>query len=99
YRSRFAYNNRHSKLGLPMSEQSRHEAQIANQLVEELNPEPLFVGREKEISLLHHCFEKTVSGKPHLVFVEGESGSGKTRLLQQFVTSLDTSRVLLLYGQ
>jgi class 3 adenylate cyclase/tetratricopeptide (TPR) repeat protein len=43
-----------------------------------------FVGRERELRLLFECFEKAKAGHGQLVFVAGEPGIGKSRLLLEF---------------
>ncbi|MEK6711598.1 MAG: AAA family ATPase, partial [Nitrospinota bacterium] len=43
-----------------------------------------FVGRERELRLLSECFEKARAGHGHVVFVMGEPGIGKSRLLLEF---------------
>jgi class 3 adenylate cyclase/tetratricopeptide (TPR) repeat protein len=43
-----------------------------------------FVGRERELRLLAECFEKTKEGHGQVVFIVGEPGIGKSRLLLEF---------------
>lgn len=43
-----------------------------------------FVGREREQQLLSQCFEKAKGGNGQVVFVVGEPGIGKSRLLLEF---------------
>lgn len=43
-----------------------------------------FVGRERELRLLSECFEKAKAGHGQVVFVVGEPGIGKSRLLFEF---------------
>jgi class 3 adenylate cyclase/tetratricopeptide (TPR) repeat protein/ribosomal protein L40E len=43
-----------------------------------------FVGRERELQLLSECFEKAKAGHGQVVFVVGEPGIGKSRLLLEF---------------
>ena len=45
--------------------------------------EPSFVGRHKELACVQHHVQAAQSGHPALVFVEAESGGGKSRLLQE----------------
>ncbi len=45
--------------------------------------EPAFVGREKELRRIEACFSQVRSGRRRTVAVEGESGSGKSRLLME----------------
>jgi class 3 adenylate cyclase/tetratricopeptide (TPR) repeat protein len=43
-----------------------------------------FVGRERELALLRACFEKAETGQGQMVFIVGEPGIGKSRLLYEF---------------
>jgi len=48
------------------------------------------VGREAEMLRLSECFRKARSGKRQAVFVTGETGSGKTALVETFLQSLES---------
>lgn len=51
----------------------------------------LFCGRESELSRLAAAFERVAAGKgPEVVVILGESGLGKTRLVQEFFTRLSS---------
>ena len=43
-----------------------------------------FVGRERELQLLFECFEQARAGHGQVVFIAGEPGIGKSRLLLEF---------------
>jgi class 3 adenylate cyclase/tetratricopeptide (TPR) repeat protein/ribosomal protein L40E len=43
-----------------------------------------FVARERELQLLSECFEKAKTGHGQVVFIAGEPGIGKSRLLLEF---------------
>jgi class 3 adenylate cyclase/tetratricopeptide (TPR) repeat protein len=43
-----------------------------------------FIGRDRELQLLLECFEKAKAGHGQVVFVVGEPGIGKSRLLLEF---------------
>jgi len=43
------------------------------------------VGRDEEIKRLMHCLDSALSGKGTTVFVYGEAGVGKTRLVNEFL--------------
>jgi tetratricopeptide (TPR) repeat protein/predicted Ser/Thr protein kinase len=45
---------------------------------------PVFVARENELAKMESFLEKALSGKGQIIFVEGEAGSGKTALIQEF---------------
>lgn len=44
-----------------------------------------FVGRQGEMDRLDLCLENALKGQPQLVFISGEAGIGKTRLISEFV--------------
>ena len=64
-------------------------------------PLPSFLGRKKELAILDHAWEDAIKGSdPALVFVEGESGIGKTYLVQKFLENLqDCSETIVLSGR
>jgi predicted ATPase len=54
------------------------------------------VGRESELELLRHTFERAVRDRrAHLVTIFGEPGVGKSRLAREFVASLEGATVLV----
>lgn len=59
-------------------------------------PSP-FVGRERELSLLRQASSAMLHGSAQYVLLAGEPGIGKTRLIDEFLSSLDpaTSRILV----
>jgi len=48
-----------------------------------------YVGREHELAVLRECFERAKSGRGQVVFVVGEPGIGKSRLLYEFHRRLE----------
>jgi class 3 adenylate cyclase/tetratricopeptide (TPR) repeat protein len=50
-----------------------------------------FVGRERELRLLHECFAQARAGQGQVVFLVGEPGIGKSRLLLEFRRQLGTT--------
>jgi class 3 adenylate cyclase/tetratricopeptide (TPR) repeat protein len=48
-----------------------------------------YVGRQRELAILTECFEKARAGHGQVVFVAGEPGIGKSRLLYEFRRWLD----------
>ena len=50
--------------------------------------EPVLVGRERELEELQHCLELAIERKGTTVFVSGEAGTGKTRLVNEFLDSV-----------
>src|SRR5215211_7198358 len=45
---------------------------------------PVFVGRADELGRLEHALARAADGTPAFVFVAGESGVGKSRLIAEF---------------
>jgi hypothetical protein len=52
------------------------------------NPEPLFVGRERELEALSRAFDDVTRGRAVTLVLEGESGVGKSALARKFVEGL-----------
>jgi two-component system sensor kinase len=61
--------------------------------------EPAFVGRHAELQILHNQVARTCQGRGSLVFVEGESGGGKTRLFTELGLYATQNGVIVLRGQ
>ena len=49
---------------------------------------PVLVGREADLTQLHHWLAKALHGERQLVFVTGEPGIGKTTLVESFLYGL-----------
>ena len=60
--------------------------------------EPILVGREKELSELHRYLYSSIEGKGTVVFVSGEAGSGKTRLICEFLDQARNQGITVLTG-
>jgi predicted ATPase len=60
---------------------------------------PTFVGRAAELELLDAALERAAEGRPAFVFLAGESGVGKTRLLGELVTRARAREARVLLGQ
>jgi transcriptional regulator with AAA-type ATPase domain/predicted ATPase len=58
-----------------------------------------FVGRERELSMLHEVLTRVEEGSGRVVGILGEPGVGKSRLLHEFRQSLDRGRVTYLEGR
>lgn len=59
---------------------------------------PSFIGRTKEIDKLNELFGLASTGLLQVVFVVGEAGVGKTRLVEEFCTLVNTNDVQILKG-
>jgi tetratricopeptide (TPR) repeat protein len=64
----------------------------------EMLAEPVLVGRERELEKLQKYLKSAVEGKGETVFISGEAGSGKTRLLKEFLRLLNKNEVVVLMG-
>jgi DNA-binding NarL/FixJ family response regulator len=60
--------------------------------------QPLLVGRDRELTLLHDRLRATRAGHGSLVLISGEAGIGKTALASRFVHQAADARVALLSG-
>jgi predicted ATPase/phosphoribosyl 1,2-cyclic phosphodiesterase/anti-anti-sigma regulatory factor len=54
-----------------------------------------FIKREEQLEILQSCWQSAQEGNGHLVFVTGESGVGKTTLVQQVVTQSEPPVLLV----
>jgi tetratricopeptide (TPR) repeat protein len=60
--------------------------------------EPSLVGREKELEQLESFLESAFAGKGTTTFISGEAGSGKTRLVTEFLNFVKKKEVAVLAG-
>ena len=60
--------------------------------------EPILVGREKELDFLQRHLDKACQGSGSVVFISGEAGAGKTRLVNEFLSSLKQRELTVLSG-
>jgi ABC-type transport system substrate-binding protein len=58
-----------------------------------------FVGREKEFTELQRRLNAALAGECQLVFIGGEAGIGKTRLLEELETLAKARNIQLLHGR
>ncbi len=58
-----------------------------------------FTGREKEFGILKDCLSETKEGRGQIVFIVGEPGVGKSRLLLEFRKSLSVENISWLEGR
>jgi tetratricopeptide (TPR) repeat protein len=69
-----------------------------NKLKPALLAEPILVGRECELEQLHSLLNLATKGEGNTVFVSGEAGVGKTRLVNEFLQSAKKQTVTCLTG-
>ncbi|MFN4218796.1 MAG: AAA family ATPase, partial [Candidatus Bipolaricaulia bacterium] len=92
YRQACALLTECDKRLLKIPKRRRHKPQL-------LGPLP-WVGRERELAILHSHFVRACAGYSTGVLIAGESGVGKTRLVQEFLASVrDFSRLTVLLGR
>ncbi len=60
--------------------------------------DPLVVGRDAELAVLHAAFERARGGRRQLCFVTGEPGIGKSTLVRTFLAGLDPRTVIVSRG-
>lgn len=58
-----------------------------------------FTSREKELGVLKDCLRETKEGRGQIVFIIGEPGIGKSRLLLEFRKSLSDENITWLEGR
>ena len=60
--------------------------------------EPVFVGRRSEIGELEDCLASVTDGNGKTVFVSGEAGTGKTRLINEFLKLTRKRELTIMVG-
>ncbi|MHC4549795.1 MAG: tetratricopeptide repeat protein [Planctomycetota bacterium] len=55
-------------------------------------------GRDGDLTTLNEAWERAKSGEGNTVFIEGEAGIGKTRLVDAFLRGLEDKDLHILYG-
>jgi len=60
--------------------------------------EPHFSGRDRELKILENHLELASHGKGTTVFISGEAGVGKTRLVNEFITCVKKENVSIIAG-
>ncbi len=60
--------------------------------------EPKFIGREQELAKLEHHLKQAMEGKGTTVFVSGEAGTGKTRLINELLKWAKNKGITILDG-
>jgi class 3 adenylate cyclase/tetratricopeptide (TPR) repeat protein len=60
---------------------------------------PLFIDRRPQLDLLEHCLEEAVAGRPRVVLIQGDAGTGKTRLLKEVRPLAERHGLEVCYGR
>lgn len=60
--------------------------------------EPILMGREKELEILQHSLNSAKMSKGTIVFISGKTGTGKTRLIKEFLNPIKEQEITILYG-
>ena len=60
--------------------------------------DPVLVGRDRELEELKRYLNSAFEGKGATVFISGEAGSGKTRLVQEFLKVAKKKGINVLSG-
>ncbi len=60
--------------------------------------EPVFVGRKQELNQLEQALQLAAKGHGKTIFVSGEAGSGKTRLINEFLKIAKDKDLMILSG-
>jgi tetratricopeptide (TPR) repeat protein len=61
-------------------------------------PNPVLVGREEELKQLQRSLDAASNRKGRTIFISGEAGSGKTRLVNDFLSIAKRKEVTVLLG-
>ncbi len=59
---------------------------------------PELTGRDEEIERLDNLFDNTVKGKGSTVFISGEAGIGKTRLVEELINTAEAENAKIIQG-
>ena len=62
------------------------------------NKDAPFVGRENELKLLEENFDSILENQGSFVLIEGETGIGKTRLVEQFLDRIEPRGAMVVRG-
>lgn len=71
---------------------------MVRQLQSKVLAEPVLVGRKRELAELRALLDLAINGRGNTVFVSGEAGVGKTRLLTEFLKIAKKKEVNVLTG-
>ncbi|MEJ2241765.1 MAG: AAA family ATPase, partial [Candidatus Bathyarchaeota archaeon] len=60
--------------------------------------DPILAGRDSELEELKRFLDKAISGEGSMVFISGEAGTGKTRLVKEFLKKAEKTDAIILKG-
>jgi DNA-binding SARP family transcriptional activator len=81
----------------PSARSGRHDLSVAT-ASRDASASPL-VGRATERTILRAALADAIDGRPSLVFVTGEVGIGKSRLVRDLVVSASEAQTFVLWGE
>ena len=55
----------------------------------------IFIGREKELEILHESYKEASTGKGKLVLISGNTGLGKSALIKTFLNQISTDKKMI----
>lgn len=61
--------------------------------------DPGLIGREDELDVLKDCFDDSLEGRGATVFISGEAGIGKTKLVGELLKSVEEEGGVLFQGK
>jgi len=67
-------------------------------MASDILPEPVLAGRKHELGELKSLLDLAIKGQGRTVFISGEAGAGKTRLLTELLNIAKKSDVTVLTG-
>jgi DNA-binding CsgD family transcriptional regulator/tetratricopeptide (TPR) repeat protein len=59
---------------------------------------PTFIGRAHQLAALRSAYDRSITREPAVVFLGGEAGVGKTRIVGEFTTAVSSNGARLLTG-
>lgn len=60
--------------------------------------DPILSGRDSELEELKRFLDRAISGEGSIVFISGEAGTGKTRLVKEFLKKAEKTDAIILKG-
>ncbi len=73
--------------------------ELSKQKQENSKKETPFVGRKKELTILLDSYQSILNRKGKLVFLKGEAGIGKSRLLRECIATFQSKKATIMTGE